>query len=126
MVRRFAVGAIGWAVFCAGLIAAGPAYADDGAPPFHILSSQDLCNLVWPNSEAQPDPAVPVGTICVRQGGLLLRLHRDLPDVLAYTTELEPGKVLELPYNSVRINPNDPMSDWLIPDCNVPDRTDCR
>jgi hypothetical protein len=124
MFRGFAVGTVGWGVLCAVLAAAGPAAADN--PHFHILSSQDLCNLVWPASRAIPDPSKPVGTICVREGGLLLRLHRDLPDVFANSTELEPGKVPELPWNSVRVNPNDPLSDWIIPDCHVPDRIDCR
>jgi hypothetical protein len=126
MRRALTVGVLGWAALCAGPVGAGSADADDGVPPFHVLSSQDLCNLIWPNSEPQPDPAVPVGTLCVLQGGLLLRLHRDLPDIFAFTAELEPGKVPELPYNSERVNPNDPLSDWLIPDCYVPDRIDCR
>jgi hypothetical protein len=116
MFRGFAVGAVGWGVLCAGFATAGPAYADDGDPPFHILSSQDLCNVVLPFSEAQPSPAVPVGTICVRQGGVFLRLHRALPKYIAYSTELEPGKVPQLPYNSTRVDPNDPLSDWIIPD----------
>jgi hypothetical protein len=75
-----------------------------------------------------PDPAKQapaVGLICVRQGGLLLRLARDMPAIVANTFVLEPGKAPELPKGSVRVNPNDPLSDWIIPDCSVPDRIDC-
>ena len=127
MIRRLAVCGVGLGLLSAGLGAAPPARADDG-PPFHILSAQDLCNLVWPSTEAMPDPAKQppaVGLICVRQGGALLRLDRDMPLIFTHSFTLEPGKVPELPKGSVRVNPTDPLSDWIIPDCYVPDRIDC-
>ena len=98
------------------------AYAASGGT-FHILSSQDLCNLIWPSSEAQPNP-MQFGAICVRQGGVLLRLTRD-SILFNNTFTLAPGRVPELPKESVRVNPADPLSDWIIPDCYVPDRIDC-
>jgi len=98
------------------------AYAASGGT-FHILSSQDLCNLVWPGSEVQPDP-LDFGAICVRQGGVLERLTRQ-NILFRYTLPLKPGTLPELPKESVRVNPADPMSDWIIPDCYVPDRIDC-
>ncbi|MFY1621317.1 hypothetical protein, partial [Micromonospora sp. WMMD736] len=101
----------------------GAATADEQT--YHILSTQDLCNLVWPASQAQPNPER-FGAICVRQGGVLLRLARAMPDVFTNTFDLDPGSAPELPITSVRINPDDPLSDWLIPDCYVPGRIDCR
>lgn len=113
-----------------GVVTAPPAFADPPAQPqgetgYHILSSQNLCNLVWPTSQAMPDPAEPVGTICVRHGGLLTRLSRAFPAFVSDTYKLAPGSAKELPVGSVRIHPNDPLSDWLIPDCNIPNRVDC-
>ena len=125
MRRGLAITAVGLGLVSAGL---GGAPAPQADPGYHILSAQDLCNLVWPSSEAQPDPAKQppaVGLICVRQGGALLRLARDMPAIFANVFVLEPGKAPELPKGSVRVNPNDPLSDWIIPDCNVPDRIDC-
>lgn len=124
MFWEIAVGAAGLGVLTAGLAATSPAYADD--PPFHILSSQDLCNLIWPGSQAMPDPAKPVGAICARQGGLLSRLSNSMPSIFRDTRILEPGKAPELPIGSVRVDPNDPLSDWIIPDCYVPGRVDCQ
>ena len=98
------------------------AFAASGGT-FHILSTQDLCNLVWPDSEAQPSPK-DFGAICVRQGGVLLRQSR-ASELFNNTFTLKPGNAPELPKESVRVNPADPMSDWLIPDCYVPDRIDC-
>jgi hypothetical protein len=98
------------------------AYAASGGT-FHILTTQDLCNLIWPSSEAQPNP-MQFGAICVRQGGVLLRLTRD-SILFNNTFTLAPGRAPELPKESVRVNPADPMSDWIIPDCSVPDRIDC-
>lgn len=106
-----------------GVATALPAQADE--PPFHILSTQDLCNLVWPTSQAMPNPEY-FGAICVRQGGLLLRMARAMPDVMTNTFVLDPGAAPELPIDSVRVNPNDPLSDWVIPDCYVPGRIDCQ
>ncbi len=126
MIRGLAVCGIGLGLLGAGFGGASPARADD--PPYHIMSAQDLCNLVYPHSEAMPDPAKTppaVGLICVRQGGLLLRLARDMPAIVANTFVLEPGKAPELPKGSVRVNPTDPLSDWIIPDCYIPDRIDC-
>lgn len=98
------------------------AFAASGGT-FHILGTQDLCNLVWPSSEAQPNPK-DFGAICVRQGGVLLLLSR-ASELFNNTFVLKPGNAPELPKESVRVNPADPMSDWLIPDCFVPDRIDC-
>jgi hypothetical protein len=123
MLQRKAVGAVGLGFLLAVLAATSPAYA--GPTGSHVLSAQDLCNLVWPNSEAMPNPRKPVGLICVRQGGLLLRLARDFPAVVTNTFILEPGRAPELPFNSVRVDPGNPLSDWVIPDCSVPDRIDC-
>lgn len=113
-----------------GVIAAPPVMADPpaqplGEAPYHVLSSQDLCNLIWPTSQAMPDPAEPVGTICVRRGGLLTRLSRAFPAFVSDTYKLAPGAANELPVGSVRIHPDDPLSDWLIPDCHIPNRIDC-
>lgn len=126
MRRGLGIAAVGIGFASAGFMGSPPAQADD--PPYHILSAQDLCNLVWPSSEAMPDPAKQppaVGLICVRQGGALLRLARDMPAIFSNSFTLEPGKAPELPKGSVRVNPNDPLSDWIIPDCYVPDRIDC-
>lgn len=113
-----------------GVVAAPPVMADPpaqplGEAPYHVLSSQDLCNLIWPTSQALPDPAEPVGTICVRRGGLLTRLSRAFPAFVSDTYKLAPGSANELPVGSVRIRPDDPLSDWLIPDCHIPNRIDC-
>ena len=128
MPRGLAVAAVGLGLLSAGF-GASPVRADpDPGPSYHILSAQDLCNLVWPSSEAMPDPSKEppaVGLICVRQGGLLLRGARDMPAIFNNTFYLEPGKAPELPKGSVRVNPKDPLSDWIIPDCYVPDRIDC-
>ena len=48
-----------------------------------------------------------------------------MPAIFNNIFYLEPGKAPELPKGSVRVNPNDPLSDWIIPDCYVPDRIDC-
>lgn len=104
-------------------IAAAPAQADDAAPN-HILSAQNLCDLVWPTSQVMPDPAR-FGAVCVRHDGLLFRMSRALPNFFTSMFRLEPGSALELPVGSTRTNPNDPLSDWIIPDCSVPNRTDC-
>lgn len=124
MLREISVAAMGVGVLGAAIAAAAPAYADD--PPFHVLSSQSLCNLIWPGSQAMPDPAKPVGTICARQGGLLSRLSGMMPSIFVDTRVLEPGKFPQLPIDSQRVNPNDPLSDWVIPDCHVPGRMDCQ
>ena len=152
--RGLVAGAVGLGVVGAGFLGAPVAHTDDSpalpdpgeqsadpgppgdqAPPgpsgayaasggtFHILSTQDLCNLVWPSSEAQPNP-IQFGAVCVRQGGVLLRLSRD-SILFNNTFTLAPGRAPELPKESVRVNPADPMSDWIIPDCHVPDRIDC-
>lgn len=113
-----------FSLFGGAMAASGTARADDPAPPYHILSSQDLCNLIWPASQAMPDPAE-FGTVCVRHGGVLMRLSRALPAFVANTFALKPGAAVELPVGSARVNPDDPMSDWLIPDCAVAARLDC-
>jgi len=123
MLREMKLAAVGLGVLGAGFSAISPAYADDS---YHILSSQDLCNLIWPSSQAMPDPARPVGTICTRQGGLLSRLAKAMPGTFQDTVILEPGKAVQLPIGSARVNPDDPLSDWIIPDCNIPGRVDCR
>lgn len=104
-----------------GVVTAPPVLAEppaqpSGESPYHVLSSQDLCNAVWPTSQAMPDPAEPVGTICVRHGGLLMRLSRAFPAFVSDTFKLAPGSAKELPVGSVRIRPEDPLSDWLVPD----------
>jgi hypothetical protein len=124
MFRISAAAAVGLGVLNGALVAAAPAYADD--PPFHILSSQSLCNLAWPGSQAMPDPSQPVGTICARQGGLLSRMSRAMPTIFQDAIPLQPGKASELPIGSTRVDPNNPLSDWVIPDCHVPSRVDCQ
>ena len=95
------------------IVGAGNARADD--PPFHVLSAQGLCDMIWPGSQVMPDPAK-FGANCVRQDGVLSRLSRALPTLVADTYVLEPGKAVQLPTGSVRTDPKDPLSDWLIPD----------
>lgn len=107
-----------------GMSVAGTAHADD-QPSVHILSAQDLCNLVWPSSQAVPDDTT-FGALCVRPGGLLERLHRTWPASFEYQFQLKPGSAVELPVGSVRVDPNDPMSAWIIPDCYIPNRIDCQ
>jgi hypothetical protein len=124
MLRRIAATAVGLGVAGCGFAAATLAYADD--PPFHILSSQSLCNLIWPSSQAMPDPSKPLGTICARRGGVISRLHNMMPTTFLDTRVLEPGGAPELPIGSKRVDPNDPLSDWIIPDCYVPGRVDCQ
>lgn len=124
MLQGISVAAVGLGVLGAGVAALAPAHADD--PPFHILSSQSLCNMIWSGSQAMPDPAKPVGTICARQGGLLSRLSGMMPSIFVDTRVLEPGKAPQLPIGSQRVNPSDPLSDWIIPDCHVPGRMDCQ
>jgi len=48
-----------------------------------------------------------------------------MPSLYSNTFPLEPGKAPELPIGSTRVDPNDPVSDWIIPDCYVPGRVDC-
>lgn len=124
MLREINAATVGLGVLAAGFTVAAPAHADD--PPFHVLSSQSLCDLIWPGSQAMPDPSKPVGTICARQGGLLSRLSSMMPTIFVDTRVLEPGKAPQLPTGSQRVNPNDPLSDWVIPDCYVPGRVDCQ
>lgn len=124
MLREIAVTAAGLGVLGSGLAAPTPASADD--PPFHILSSQSLCDLIWQGSQAMPDPSKPIGTICARRGGLLSRLSNMMPTIFTDSRVLEPGKVPELPIGSRRVDPDDPLSDWIIPDCYVPGRVDCQ
>jgi len=124
MWREIQVAAVGLGVMGAGFAAPAPAEADD--PPFHVLSSQTLCNMIWPGSQAMPDPSKPVGAICARQGGLLSRLARAMPGTFQDTVPLEPGKAPQLPLGSQRTDPDEPLSDWVIPDCYVPGRVDCQ
>ena len=120
--RRLACGVITLGVLSTGFVAAPSAQADGAG--FHILSAQDLCNLIWPSSVAMPDPAK-FGAVCVRNGGLLLRLARALPATFSNTFTLAPGNAPELPIGSVPVDPKDPVSAWIIPDCHVPGRLDC-
>ncbi|KWX20051.1 hypothetical protein AFM11_32290 [Mycolicibacterium wolinskyi] len=55
------------------------------------------------------------GTVCARKGGVLERLAKSMPSFVSDTFNLEPGSAVELPVGSVRVNPDDPMSDWIIP-----------
>lgn len=114
----------------AGTLAAHPLLTPSVAvaeePRSHILSAQDLCNLAWPASQAMPSPSEPdEAFVCVRHGGVLQRLANAMPTMLANTKVMKPGSALELPIGSFRVNPNDPMSAWVIPDCHVPGRLDC-
>lgn len=120
--RRVASRIVVTGAVCSSLIQMPYALAD--STPYHVLSSQDLCNLIWPTSQAMPDPAK-FGALCVRKGGVLERLARQMPAIYSNTFKLEPGSVVELPVGSARINPEDPLSDWVIPDCDVPHRIDC-
>lgn len=124
MLRGIAVTAVGLAILGSGFAATTPAHADD--PACHILSSQNLCNLIWPGSQAMPDPAQPIGTICARRGGVLTHLSNMMPTIFMDSRVLEPGKLPELPVGSRRVDPDDPLSDWIIPDCHVPGRVDCQ
>ena len=114
---------LGAALLGGGIVFGSPASADE-APPYHILSTQNVCNLVWPRSQAMANPAK-FGAVCVRQNGLLFRLARSMPAFMANSFVLDPGSAVELPVGSVRINPDDPLSDWIIPDCYVSGRIDC-
>lgn len=106
------------------LVTPSVAVADE--PRFHILSAQDLCNLAWPASQAMPSPSEPdKAFVCVRHGGVLQRLANAMPTMLANTKVMKPGSALELPIGSFRVDPTDPMSAWVIPDCHVPGRLDC-
>jgi len=116
-------GLAGASIAAVGLAPA--ASAAPAGPSFHILSAQDLCNLVWPTSQAMPDPGQPVGTVCVRPGGILERLSKAFPAFVSSSFKLEPGAAVQLPVGSVRTDPSNPMSDWLIPDCSTPGRIDC-
>jgi hypothetical protein len=122
--RGIAVTAVGLGVEGSGFAATAPAQGDD--PPFHILRKQNLGDLIWPGSQAMPDPSKPVGSICARQGGGLSRLPNIMRTTFADTRVVEPGKAPELPVGSQRVNPNDPLSDWIIPDCYLPGRVDCQ
>lgn len=118
------------AAVLAGALAAHPLLMPPAAvaeeQQFHILSAQDLCNLAWPASQAMPSPSEPEEAfVCVRHGGVLQRLANAMPTMMANTKVMKPGSALELPIGSFRIDPSDPMSAWLIPDCQVPGRLDC-
>jgi len=115
----------GASLAAAGVLLAPAAVASADGTPFHILSAQSLCNLVWPTSQAMPDPGQPVGTICVRPGGILERLSKAFPAFVSSSFKLEPGAAVQLPVGSVRIDPTNPLSDWVIPDCSTPGRIDC-
>lgn len=110
---RTAVAIAGLGMSLTGIGAAPVAFAEE--PPFHILSSQDLCNRIWPTSQAMPRPEE-FGAMCARKGGVLERLSKSFPAFVSNTFKLEPGSAVELPVGSVRVNPNDPISDWIIPD----------
>lgn len=109
-------------MFWIGIGVAPSAFGDEA--PFHILSSQDLCNSIWPTSQAMPRPDE-FGTVCARKGGVLERLSKSMPAFISDTFKLEPGSAVELPVGSVRVNPDDPMSDWIIPDCHVSGGPEC-
>src|SRR5579875_502886 len=119
MFRRLAL--IGLAFFNIELVAPSPAQADD--PPANIMSVQDLCNLIYPGSQAMANPSE-FGAACVKQDLVPIRAARGLPTLVVYA--LEPGKDPELPIGSVRVDPDDPLSNWIIPDCDVPERNDCQ
>jgi len=65
-----------------GALAAPPGRANGDEPSFHVLSAQDLCNLIWPSSQAMPDPSK-FGAVCVRQGGVFLPVLRALPSLVS-------------------------------------------
>jgi hypothetical protein len=73
-----------------------------------------------------PDPSKPVGTICARQRSLLSRLPNVMSTIFVDTRVLEPGKFPQLPIGAQRVDPNDPLPDWIIPDGYVPGRADCQ
>lgn len=109
-------------MMCTGIGLAPNAFADE--VPYHIRSAQDLCNSIWPTSQAMPRPDE-FGTVCARKGGVLERLSKSMPAFISDTFKLEPGSAVELPVGSVRVNPEDPMSDWIIPDCHVSGGPEC-
>jgi hypothetical protein len=108
-----------------GIAVGSPASADEPSTPgHHVLSTQNVCDLVWPGSAAQPNPAK-FGAACVRSSGLMMRLAKAFPAFASNLFVLDPGSAPELPIGSARINPSDPISDWVIPDCYVQNRVDC-
>lgn len=107
-----------------GVFASAPtALADE--PPYHVLSAQDLCDLIWQGSHAVSDPQT-FGTVCIRQDGLLAHLAKVEPTLFTNKFRLEPGNAEELPVGSLRVNPKDPLSAWMIPDCSIPGQIDCQ
>ncbi|MGV0814954.1 hypothetical protein ABQF34_23565 [Mycolicibacterium boenickei] len=109
-------------MICTGMGLVPNAFGDE--TPYHIRSAQDLCNSIWPTSQAMPRPDE-FGTVCARKGGVLERLSKSMPAFISDTFKLEPGSAVELPVGSVRVNPDDPMSDWIIPDCHVSGGPEC-
>ena len=105
-------------VLSVGFVADPLAQADE--PPFHVLSSQDLCNLILAKF-AGDAPSEIWSHLC--------KARRDprpaMPSFFSNTFTLEPGAAPELPIGSVRVDPNNLLSDWIIPDCHVPGRLDC-
>lgn len=102
---------------------AATALADD--PPYHVLSAEDLCDLIWRGSHAVSDPQK-FGTVCIRQDGLLAHLAKVEPTLFSNKFHLEPGSAEELPVGSLRVDPKDPLSAWIIPDCSIPGQIDCQ
>lgn len=56
---------------------------------------------------------------------VLSRLSNMMTTIFMDPRVLEPGKGPELPIGSKRVAPEDPLSDWIIPDYYVPGRVDC-
>jgi hypothetical protein len=112
MFRKTVLSTVPLGLAAAAAIAAPVAHAD--AQPYYVMSSQQLCDVIWPFSQAAPDPAK-FGTVCVRSGGMLERLSKAMPAFISDKVVLEPGSAAALPAGSARVDPANPMSDWMIP-----------
>jgi hypothetical protein len=121
LVQRSIAGVAALELFSFGFCWTPVAAADDQIT--HTLTPQALCELVWPDSEAAPDPQQ-VGFTCVRKKGMLWELGRAVPTLFSNVLRVEPGSVDELPVGSVRLDSKDPLSAWVIPGV-CPDQKVC-
>ena len=101
LVQRSIAAAAALALFGFGF---GFCWMPVAAADAHTLTPQALCELVWPDSEAAPDPQQ-VGFTCVRKKGMLWELGRAVPTLFSNVLRVEPGSVDELPLEIRRCGP---------------------